>query len=65
MEDKRAGPQILADKSFRKPGALHPSWAAFIDYCSRLQHGEIERLTIQNGLPVLAEETRKKVKFTN
>jgi len=28
-----------------------------------LQHGEIERLKIQDGLPVLAEVTKKKVKF--
>jgi hypothetical protein len=28
-----------------------------------LEHGELERLRIQDGLPVLAEVTRKKVKF--
>jgi hypothetical protein len=28
-----------------------------------MQHGEIERLKIQDGLPVLAELTKKKVKF--
>lgn len=65
MEEKLSGPQVIADKSFRKAGMLHPSWAAFIEFCTRLQHGEIERLTIQNGLPVLAEQTRKKVKFTS
>jgi hypothetical protein len=43
--------------------ALHPSWRAFIEYCAELQHGEIETLKIQDGLPVLAEVTRKKVKF--
>jgi len=42
---------------------LHPAWSAFITYCSELEHGEIETLKIQNGLPVLAEITRKKVKF--
>jgi len=42
---------------------LHTSWLAFIHYCAELQHGEIERLKIQDGLPVLAEVTRKKVKF--
>jgi hypothetical protein len=42
---------------------LHSSWLAFIHYCAELQHGEIERLKIQDGLPVLAEVTRKKVKF--
>ena len=43
--------------------ALHPAWAAFIKYCERLSHGEIERLKIQDGLPVIAEITTQKVKF--
>ena len=42
---------------------LHPAWSAFITYCLELEHGEIETLKIQNGLPVLAEITRKKIKF--
>jgi len=42
---------------------LHPAWSAFIKYCVELEHGEIETLKIQDGLPVLAEITRKKVKF--
>jgi hypothetical protein len=44
--------------------ALHPSWKAFMEFCREMKHGEIERLTIQDGLPVLALTTRKKVKFT-
>lgn len=43
--------------------SLHPAWRAFLRYCTELQHGEIEILKIQDGLPVLAEVTRKKVKF--
>lgn len=43
----------------------HPAWRSFMQYCHKLQHGEIERLKIQDGLPVLAEITRKKVKFTD
>jgi hypothetical protein len=42
---------------------LPPAWREFIRYCRELRHGEIERLSIQDGLPVLAETTRKKVKF--
>jgi hypothetical protein len=42
---------------------LHSAWRAFIEYCAELQHGEIEILKIQDGLPVLAEVVRKKVKF--
>ena len=44
---------------------LHPAWRAFIRYCSEMRHGEIERLCIQDGVPVLAESTTKKVKFTS
>ena len=42
---------------------LPPAWREFIRFCSELKHGEIERLSIQDGLPVLAEITKKKVKF--
>jgi hypothetical protein len=42
---------------------LHPAWRNFVRYCAELRHGEIERLSIQDGLPVLAEVTTKKVKF--
>jgi len=43
---------------------LHPAWFALIRHCKSLGYGEIERLVIQDGIPVLAEVTRKKVKFT-
>ena len=43
---------------------LHPAWVAFINYCERLSHGQIERLKIQDGLPVLAEITTQKIKFS-
>jgi hypothetical protein len=43
--------------------SLPPAWQEFIRYCRELRHGEIERLCIQDGLPVLAETIRKKVKF--
>ncbi len=49
-----------------RPGSvrvLHPAWVAFIRYCTELKHGEIGRLSIQDGLPVLAEVTKEKVKF--
>ena len=51
--------ELIAAKS------LHPSWRAFIRYCAELQHGEIEVLKIQDGLPVLAEVVKKKVKFAS
>ena len=43
--------------------SLHPAWGAFIRYCTQLQHGEIELLKIQDGVPVLAEAVKKKIKF--
>ena len=43
--------------------SLHPAWHALVRYCADLRHGEIERLKIQDGLPVLAEVTRKKIRF--
>jgi hypothetical protein len=44
-------------------GSLHPAWSAFVRYCQDLRHGEIVCLKIQDGLPILAEVTKKKVKF--
>jgi hypothetical protein len=49
----------------RLENSLHPAWRTFVQYCLRLQHGEIEKLKIQDGLPVIAEVTRHKVKFTS
>ena len=54
----RAVTQIKIDAS-----PLHPTWRAFIRYCAELQHGEIELLKIQDGLPMLAETVKKKIKF--
>jgi hypothetical protein len=42
---------------------LTPAWREFIRFCKELRHGEIERLSIQDGVPVLAEVTKRKVKF--
>jgi hypothetical protein len=56
---------ILFVEGTSQPGVaqLPPAWRQFIRFCSDLGHGEIERLSIQDGLPVLAEVTKKKVKF--
>jgi hypothetical protein len=34
-----------------------------MEFCAQMSHGEIEKLKIQDGVPVLAELTRQKVKF--
>ena len=57
---------VTPAKADERPGTvrvLHPAWVAFIRYCTELKHGEIGRLSIQDGLPVLAEVTKEKVKF--
>jgi len=43
--------------------SLHSAWQQFIRYCTELGHGEIEKLKIQDGLPMAAEVTTKKVRF--
>ena len=46
-----------------RPALLHPSWLAFIRHCRELGYGEIQQLKIQDGLPVMAEESVRKTKF--
>jgi len=43
---------------------LHPAWLAFIRHCQELGFGEISQLKIQDGVPVMAEEISKKIKFS-
>lgn len=45
------------------PGIAEP-WARLIKFCQQLGHGEIEKLKIQDGVPVIADLVREKVKFT-
>ena len=55
---KRAGQPTAAARA-----GLHSAWLQFIRYCSELDHGEIEKLKIQDGLPMIAELAVKKIKF--
>ena len=43
---------------------IHPIWYTFIKHCESLGYGEIEKLKIQDGLPMMAEEVKKKIKFS-
>ena len=43
---------------------IHPAWYSFIKYCEALRYGEIDKVKIQDGLPMIAEEVTKKIKFT-
>lgn len=42
---------------------LHPAWQALIRFCREVGHGEIERIKIQDGLPVSAEVVTKKIRW--
>lgn len=58
-------PEVRKNKRQNPPvtGVLHPAWLALIRHCRDLDHGEISQLRIQDGIPVMAVETTKKVKF--
>ena len=65
MEPNRCDSSREAWKNETGHSTVHPAWRAFMRYCAQLQYGEIERLSIQDGVPVFAELTKKKVKFTS
>jgi hypothetical protein len=44
-------------------GGLHPAWQALIRFCREVGHGEIERIKIQDGLPVSAEVVTNKIRW--
>jgi hypothetical protein len=44
--------------------ALHPAWVALIRHCQEMGFGEIERLKIQDGVPVMAERSIQRIKLT-
>jgi hypothetical protein len=48
----------------RTSGSVHPAWMRLMRYCAELGHGEIEKLKIQDGLPMAAEVTTRKIKFS-
>jgi hypothetical protein len=49
----------------RAGASVHPSWLRLMRYCSELGHGELEKLKIQDGLPLTAEATTRKIKFSS
>jgi hypothetical protein len=46
-----------------QPLPVSPAWIKFIEFCKGIGHGEIEKLKIQDGIPVLAEKVTQKTKF--
>jgi hypothetical protein len=57
---------LLVHRSSTMPASadVHPAWVRLMRYCAELGHGEIEKLKIQDGVPVIADVVREKVKFT-
>jgi len=46
------------------PTGIHPAWIALIRHCQKMGHGEINRMKIQDGVPVLIERSIEKIKLT-
>jgi hypothetical protein len=42
----------------------HPIWLKFISYCQKIGFGELQKVLIQDGIPVSAEKATEKVKFS-
>jgi len=55
---------IQRTSGMRTSADVHPAWVRLMRYCEELGHGEIEKLKIQDGVPVIADVVREKVKFT-
>lgn len=49
----------------QKTMSVHPDWMTFIRYCEDLGFGELEKIRIRNGIPVMAEQAIKKIKFSS
>lgn len=63
-EMARTSLETTIARTSRTPAAdVHPAWLRLMEYCADLEHGEIEKLKIQNGLPMIAEVAVRKVKF--
>ena len=58
------GPGRLERLGSRPGSSSYPDWEAFVRFCEELSFGEIERVKIQDGRPVLAEVVKKKIRFT-
>jgi len=59
----KAEPASTSERGQKCREPLHPAWTALIQHCRQLGFGTIEHLKIQDGLPVMAEESIKRTKF--
>jgi hypothetical protein len=62
------GDDVIHEGKYEQDGKvvrpIPEQWARLIKFCQQLGHGEIEKLKIQDGVPVLADVVREKIKFT-
>lgn len=63
IEATQPGEASTAQPAGAAKEEFNGAWLVFIRYCRQLGFGEIERLKIQDGVPILAEVTTKKIKF--
>ena len=63
-EMARTNFEAIAENRSSALRAVHPAWLRLMQYCADLGHGEIEKLKIQDGLPMVAEVTTRKIKFS-
>jgi hypothetical protein len=43
---------------------IHPAWIALIRHCREIGFGELKRLKIQDGVPVMVERSIQRIKLT-
>ena len=51
-------------KAKNRTVGVHPAWLALMRHCREVGFGEIERLKIQDGVPIMIETTIKRTKLT-
>lgn len=61
---KQTAEKPKLNKQTSKSGPIHPAWVALIRHCQAMGHGEIERIKIQDGVPVLIEKSVERIKLT-
>jgi len=55
--------RIEKQKTKNITAGIHPAWLALIRHCREVGYGEIERVKIQDGVPVMIEKTIKRTKL--
>ena len=56
--------KVQGKKQSNSTSGIHPAWVVLIRHCQAMGHGEIERIKIQDGIPVLIEKSVERIKLT-